>query len=216
MPTNMKRIMKDLREFRSSPVNGIYVDYDENDMTKLHAMIIGPEDTPYEGGYFFFKMDLSNNYPMNPPTVNIMTYARGTRFHPNLYEDGKVCLSILGTWGKKDWSPMLTIQKILITIQGLMDNNPITHEPSFETTSANNPKAVVYKDIVEHEVIKHAILAQVTNPIFPEFRDIIKEHFDAKKDRLKDRLSKKDTTQMTLKSFHMHKVLNYAELQQSV
>jgi ubiquitin-conjugating enzyme E2 Z len=57
----------------------------------------GPFDTPYEGGYFYFILRFPPDYPYSPPRVKFMTTAGGTvRFNPNLYADGKVCLSVLG------------------------------------------------------------------------------------------------------------------------
>ena len=68
-------------------------------MPQLHALITGPFDTPYEGGLFHFVIRFPPNYPLVPPRVAFMTTGGGTvRFNPNLYRNGKVCLSILG-WG---------------------------------------------------------------------------------------------------------------------
>ena len=66
-------------------------------VSQLHALITGPFDTPYEGGLFHFVIRFPPNYPLVPPRVAFMTTGGGTvRFNPNLYRNGKVCLSILG------------------------------------------------------------------------------------------------------------------------
>ena len=66
-------------------------------VSQLHALITGPFDTPYEGGLFHFVIRFPPNYPLVPPRVAFMTTSGGTvRFNPNLYRNGKVCLSILG------------------------------------------------------------------------------------------------------------------------
>ena len=66
-------------------------------VSQLHALITGPFDTPYEGGLFHFMIRFPPNYPLVPPRVAFMTTGGGTvRFNPNLYRNGKVCLSILG------------------------------------------------------------------------------------------------------------------------
>ena len=63
----------------------------------MNILIIGPFDTPYEGGFFHFYLRFSPNYPRCPPRVKFMTTGSGrVRFNPNLYCNGKVCLSILG------------------------------------------------------------------------------------------------------------------------
>jgi ubiquitin-conjugating enzyme E2 Z len=204
--------MHEICKFKSDPIDGIYIYANDKDITKMKALIIGPKDTPYEGGYFFFSIDLSNRYPINPPNIQIMHYASGTRFHPNLYEEGKICLSILNTWGDHEWSPILTVQKVLITIQGLMDNNPISHEPSFSRTLISNPDAVVYKTIVEHEVIKYAIFGQVKNPMFPEFQDIVRKHFKENKNKIKERLLQQSHKKQQMQSFHMTKVVDFGLL----
>ena len=64
---------------------------------QVHALITGPMDTPYEGGFFYFLVRFPTDYPSSCPCVKIMTTSGNTvRFNPNLYKNGKVCLSILG------------------------------------------------------------------------------------------------------------------------
>lgn len=64
---------------------------------QLHALLTGPFDTPYEGGFFYFLIRCPPDYPIRAPRVRLMTTGNGTvRFNPNLYKNGKVCLSILG------------------------------------------------------------------------------------------------------------------------
>lgn len=64
---------------------------------KIHALVTGPFDTPYEGGLFQFLIRFPPNYPFAPPRVKFLTTGGGlVRFNPNLYQNGKVCLSILG------------------------------------------------------------------------------------------------------------------------
>ena len=66
---------------------------------KLRPCVAGPEGTPYSGGAFVFDVYFPSGYPEKPPMVNMDTTGGGrVRFNPNLYADGKVCLSLLGTW----------------------------------------------------------------------------------------------------------------------
>jgi ubiquitin-protein ligase len=60
-------------------------------------MMVGPSCTPYEDGLFFFEIQLPNDYPVTPPRVHFLSFC-SDRLNPNLYEDGKVCVSLLGTW----------------------------------------------------------------------------------------------------------------------
>ncbi|XP_033619002.1 ubiquitin-conjugating enzyme E2 Z [Fukomys damarensis] len=79
------------------PPPGMFVVPDTVDMTKIHALITGPFDTPYEGGFFLFVFRCPPDYPIHPPRVKLMTTGNNTvRFNPNFYRNGKVCLSILG------------------------------------------------------------------------------------------------------------------------
>lgn len=66
-------------------------------LPQIHALITGPFDTPYEGGFFYFLIRCPPDYPIRPPRVKLMTTGDGrVRFNPNLYRSGKVCLSIIG------------------------------------------------------------------------------------------------------------------------
>ena len=65
----------------------------------MKILITGPSNTPYDSGCFVFDIYFPANYPKVPPKVNLDTTGAGTvRFNPNLYNCGKVCLSLLGTW----------------------------------------------------------------------------------------------------------------------
>jgi ubiquitin-protein ligase len=93
----LRRIRKDIKMLFKDPLPGVCVCVDEADMTLIHAIITGPFETPYEGGFFYFIARCPHDYPMSPPRVKLMTTGGGrVRFNPNLYANGKVCLSILG------------------------------------------------------------------------------------------------------------------------
>lgn len=125
----IKRLISDVKALRKDPLVGIYYRHDENDLLKGKAMIIGPENTPYAGGYYFFKFSFPCDYPHSPPVVKFGTNDGSTRFHPNLYRTGKVCLSILNTWKGDPWTGCQTISSVLLTIQSLLTNDPFLHEP---------------------------------------------------------------------------------------
>ena len=136
-PTNMsngsiRRLMRDVKNIASNPLtdNGIYYSHDECDMTKGYAMIVGPVDTLYFGGFYFFQFEFPPDYPFSPPRVKFMTHDGKTRFNPNLYVGGKVCISILNTWAGDKWTSCLNIGSILLTICSLLTNAPLLNEPS--------------------------------------------------------------------------------------
>ncbi|CAM9912214.1 unnamed protein product [Choristocarpus tenellus] len=85
-------------------------------------MVLAPGDTPYDSGAFLFDIYCPPQYPGCPPKVNLMTTGRGSvRFNPNLYECGKVCLSLLGTWWgeseEMNWSSNASLLQVLLAIQ---------------------------------------------------------------------------------------------------
>lgn len=126
-----KRLLKDVKQIMKHPLtdNGIYYIHDDSDMTKGYAMIVGPSDTPYFGGYYFFAFEYPLNYPFSPPKVNYMTNNGKTRFNPNLYTCGKVCVSILNTWDGEPWSSCQNINSVLLTLCSLLNDYPLLNEP---------------------------------------------------------------------------------------
>ena len=88
----------------------------------MRALLTGPEGTPYAGGCFFFDILCPGEYPNTAPLMLFETTGQGRiRFNPNLYADGKVCLSLLGTWHGSDdekWNPASsTLWQVLVSIQ---------------------------------------------------------------------------------------------------
>ncbi len=111
--------------------NGIYYKHDEENILQGYAYICGPSDSQYVGGNYFFKFMFPYDYPHQPPTVVFMTSDGITRFHPNMYKNGKICLSILNKWRGEPWTGCQSIRTILLTLISIMDNFPLLHEPGF-------------------------------------------------------------------------------------
>ncbi|KAL8431777.1 hypothetical protein Efla_004999 [Eimeria flavescens] len=112
-----KRLIRDFRKLQSDPPYGVSGAPVQNDIMRWHAVIFGPEDTPWEGGTFQLELKFSNDYPNKPPHVRFLSKL----FHPNVYNDGNICLDILQT----QWSPIYDISAILTSIQSLLsDPNP--------------------------------------------------------------------------------------------
>lgn len=155
-----KRILNDIRELYSDPADGIYVVPDDERITILHALIVGPKDTPYENGFFYFLITYPEKYPLTPPKVKLMTTGNGTvRFNPNLYACGKVCLSIIGTWQGPGWTSVMTTKSILISIQSLMCENPFFNEPGFEKQEAKyGAESRRYNDRILYEKLRVAVV----------------------------------------------------------
>lgn len=152
------RIQHELHTLLREPVPFIYVHADEADVTKITALIIGPLDTPYAGGFFRFDIRVGPEYPMNPPKVILQTTDGGrVRFNPNLYADGKVCLSILGTWSGPAWSSAESLSSVLLSIQSLMCPEPYHNEPGYESKGDPEVKSA-YNDYIRYETLRVSIL----------------------------------------------------------
>ena len=127
----IQRLVKDIKQVIKEDISkdGIYYKHDETNMLLGYALIIGMENTPYEYGYFLFKFNFPEDYPFTPPVVSYLTNDGKTRFHPNLYKNEKVCLSILNTWKGEGWTSCQNIKSVLLTLKSILDNKPLTHEP---------------------------------------------------------------------------------------
>lgn len=138
----MKRLMREMKDLRSHsalplhPNAAIFLRQDEDRADVMRALISGPVDTPYSLALFVFDIFLPADYPNVPPLVLLTTTGQGrVRFNPNLYNDGKVCLSLLGTWhgdaGQQKWSPERSnIYQVLVGIQSdIMVPEPYYNEP---------------------------------------------------------------------------------------
>uniref|UniRef100_A0A8C3IV79 Ubiquitin-conjugating enzyme E2 Z n=1 Tax=Chrysemys picta bellii TaxID=8478 RepID=A0A8C3IV79_CHRPI len=161
---------------------------------QIHALITGPFDTPYEGGFFLFLFRCPPDYPIHPPRVKLMTTGNNTvRFNPNFYRNGKVCLSILGTWTGPAWSPAQSISSVLISIQSLMTENPYHNEPGFEQ-ERHPGDSKNYNECIRHETIRVAVCDMLEGkcPCPEPLRGVMEksfmEYFDFYEGACKERL----------------------------
>lgn len=122
--TCINRLMKDIDAFRTNNNSNVSAGPSSDDnLYKWTATIIGPEDSPYSGGIFKLQIDIPTDYPFKPPTVRFLTRI----YHPNITSapisegGGSICLDTL----KSNWSPALSILKVLLSISSLLtDPNP--------------------------------------------------------------------------------------------
>jgi ubiquitin-conjugating enzyme E2 Z len=158
--------------------------HDDEDILKGYALIVGPSDTPYFGGFYFFEIKYPTNYPHSPPHVIYCTNGENIRFNPNLYSCGTVCLSMLNTWQGPGWTPANTIHNVLIAIQSLvLNNNPLQNEPGFENASKfvldkyNNALTYANIKITILELINDLIENKYPDNKFNAFKNVIFKHF---------------------------------------
>ncbi|KAK3183995.1 hypothetical protein Dsin_031281 [Dipteronia sinensis] len=123
-----RRIIKETQRLLSEPAPGISASPSEENMRYFNVMILGPSQSPYEGGVFKLELFLPEEYPMAAPKVRFLTKI----YHPNIDKLGRICLDIL----KDKWSPALQIRTVLLSIQALL--------------SAPNPDDPLSENIAKH------------------------------------------------------------------
>lgn len=206
-PAVCKRLSKEYASLEHSlPVtfdSSILVRASEQNLCLAKVLIFAPPNTPYANGAFGFDVMFPQNYPNVPPKVHFLTTGRNTfrfgnspnvrrtclnsrthRFNPNLYDNGYVCLSLLGTWSGRSsetWSPETsTFLQVVISLQSMVLGvpEPYYNEPGYE----NHPKpsaSSAYNKNIYPNTMRFAIGEQIRNPC-DEFRDAIRTHFHRK------------------------------------
>jgi ubiquitin-conjugating enzyme E2 D/E len=115
--STQNRLYKELEELTNNPPTNCSAGVIDDDLYHWQATILGPENSPYEGGVFYLRINFPQDYPFKPPQVSFITKI----YHCNINDTGSICLDIL----KEHWSPALTISKVLLSICSMMDDqNP--------------------------------------------------------------------------------------------
>ena len=171
-----------------------------------HATIAGgPAWDSEAGGCFVFDAYIQSDFPNSPPLISHATSRINKfRFNPNLYDCGKVCLSLLGTWSgsesekwlppNKDGSGSTLFQVIMSIYSMVFSEDPWFNEPGRERgigDASNNKQAIEYNQNIREGTIKYAIMNQLK---YPEngFEDVIKTHFKLRKDDVSAYLKEQD------------------------
>ena len=116
MSASKMRLQKELEMLTNSPSPGVSAWVEGDDLTRLGAMIIGPDDSPYEKGCFSLSIEIPQRYPFEPPRVRFNTPI----YHPNIDSEGRICLDTLKMPPQGSWSPSVNINTLLLTIRLLM------------------------------------------------------------------------------------------------
>jgi ubiquitin-conjugating enzyme E2 Z len=178
-----KRIFKDTKDILKDPLTsmGIYYKNDEDDLSLGYALIIGPDDTPYQYGYYLFEFKYPSNYPFYPPVVTYLSNDGVVRYNPNLYRNGKVCLSLLNTWDGPSWKPCQTLRSVLISIlSNVFVKNPLCNEPGYNERSSEN---IPYTEIIRFKNIGFSCISiylktkKINHKAYNVFYDTIYSHF---------------------------------------
>ena len=182
----MRRVALEFRDMSSSlPLSengGIFLRWSEENTALMKVMIIPGCDTPYGCGTFMFDVYIPPEYPNVPPQVKIVTTGGGShRFNPNLYAEGKVCLSLLGTWQGEPWVPKVsTLYQVFVSIYGLIFvDEPYFNEPGYQNSRGTPLGTIANEEYNAHQRYKTVELAMV-DPLkkpTPEFATVIQQHF---------------------------------------
>jgi ubiquitin-conjugating enzyme E2 Z len=176
------RLLKDVKHIIKNPLTdqGIYYIHDDTDMLKGYALIIGPSDTPYFGGNYFFEFIYPTDYPHSPPKVRYCTNGNKIRFNPNLYTCGKVCVSLLNTWKGDQWTSCQSISTVLLTLCTLLCKDPLLNEPG---VGSDHQDMIHYNEIIEYSNLSIACCDIIFRkdgvylPFFENFYPFVKENF---------------------------------------
>jgi len=187
----IRRIQQDIENIMKDDIKaqGIFYEVNESDISIGTALIIGPSNTPYEGGFYFFSVKFPPNYPFDPPAMCTLTQDGFTRFNPNLYREGKICLSLINTWHVGDkWSGCQSLSTVLLSIlTSVLIEDPFTNEPNFEN-QGKSAQSQIYNRMVLHANLQTAVLHMIKSPpdFAKPFYDTMTESFLKNRNRLND------------------------------
>jgi baculoviral IAP repeat-containing protein 6 (apollon) len=195
-PARVKRLAQETVTLSTSlPLSfssSVFVRCDTDRLDIMKVLITGPADTPYANGCFEFDVYFPHDYPNSPMMINLETTGRhSVRFNPNLYNDGKVCLSVLNTWHgrpEEKWNAQTSsFLQVLVSIQSLiLVSEPYFNEPGFERsrgTPSGNHSSREYNSNIYQACVKWGMLEQLRNPC-PCFKDVIYTHFWLKRNEI--------------------------------
>ncbi|CAH1973777.1 unnamed protein product [Acanthoscelides obtectus] len=188
----LKTVQKEYKLLKESLPPGVWVRSYGNRIDLLSVMIRGPAKTPYEDGLFLFDIQLSPDYPRCPPVVHYISYST-QRLNPNLYVEGKVCVSLLGTWmgrGTEVWGPDSTLLQLIVSIQGLiLVSEPYYNEAGYEKqtdTQQGYENSRTYNELVILKLVQ-SMSELLQNP--PDvFKQEIFAHFTQNGEKLCEKL----------------------------
>ena len=121
-----RRVLREIATLTQNEIEGAYFEFwDENDIYNFHGFIVGPPDTPYEGGQFWFHIELPKEYPFKSPKFIFKTKI----FHPNVLYEGLISMDILN----ENWSPYISIINVIEYVKDYLIN-PGMYLANYEAT----------------------------------------------------------------------------------
>lgn len=211
----VNRLVKDIRDVSDPSISkeGIYYKHDDSNILLGYALIIGPKDTPYAYGNFLFKFKFPVDYPFSPPILTYLTNDGQTRFNPNLYVNGKVCISILNTWRGEQWTSCQSIKSVLFTLLSILNDKPLLNEPGI---TEKHSDLLTYNKIIRYRTIEVAINKILLKEIIPEvtelFWDEINENFLKNFNDIKKEVNNEEEKNIRTTVYNLKLNTNYTKM----
>ena len=216
---NIKRLLNDVKTIYRSPLhdNGIFYSHDQNDILKGYALIIGPKDTVYDSGCYLFEFYYPSEYPFKPPKVTYKTNDGFTRFNPNLYKNGKVCISLLNTWQGEQWSSCQNISTILLNLVALLNNTPLLNEPGITNRHQDYEN---YNKIIRFQNLNFSVLKFFNTTYMPSnffelhknYITYLKENIDRLEEHVKNLADTEKKQTVHVGIYKMNTTIDYKNL----
>ncbi|KAI8989329.1 ubiquitin-conjugating enzyme/RWD-like protein [Pilobolus umbonatus] len=150
-------LQRQFKELTRNPVPGFVVGLKEDNIFEWDVALIGSPKTMYEGGYFKATMTFPDDYPFNPPTFQF----NSDFYHPNVYPDGRLCISILhppgedpvsGEKAEERWNPTQSVESVLISIISLLADPNCSSPANVDAGVAYRTKRDIFEAIVRKQV----------------------------------------------------------------
>lgn len=177
MTTPNRRLLKEihcllLQQEEKNPIDCDYIIHiDDSNVNIVHALIKAPHDSVYRHKFVRLDIHCPDNYPHAPPQVQFINHDN-VRIHPNMYEDGKCCSTILNTWGDnpyEKWTSSMGIETILLTFHSFLDNHPYTYEPG----GRDDPSYTVF---VQHQSWYTCLIRYLQFESIPLFSKVLRNY----------------------------------------
>lgn len=184
-----RRLLKELnlllQQQNSKPLleNDYIIHFDEDNLSRIYALIKCPYDSVYRHKFIRLNFDIPDDYPHSPPAVNFVNYD-SVRIHPNMYESGKCCATILNTWGDdkfEKWTSSMGLETILIMFHSFLDWHPYMHEPG----GRDDPNYSIY---VQHQTWISCLIRYLQYEKIPLFNNMIHNYLLINIDNITDDL----------------------------
>ncbi|XGW15653.1 hypothetical protein V3C99_001249 [Haemonchus contortus] len=187
-------VFKEHKVLSENVPDSIHVHAFADRLNILHVLIIGPTGTPFDTTPFFFKFKLPADYPQKPPEVTYVAYSQ-EQLNPNLYQNGKVCTSLLGTWsgqGVETWNPAKSnIFQVLLSIQALiLVPEPYFNEAGYESRkqqSEMSDRSRRYNETATINSLEYLLKVYLEPP--GDFKELIKSFVEKSWIELRQRIN---------------------------